>query len=94
MSYKHCMGLLLCFALAACATTGKPASTASTQATGSQPPPGCVAETATRLPMTAHQCAEFGHTWTQRDIRNTGQTDVGQALSQLDPSVRSTGPGH
>lgn len=93
MSYKHWMGLSLSFALAACATTGTPGPTASTQAAGSQPPAGCVADTATRLPTTAHQCAAFGHTWTQQDIRNTGATDVGQALSLLDPSIRNIGPG-
>ena len=92
MSYKHWMGLSLALCLGACAT--KPAPTASNQAANGEPPPGCVADTATRLPMTAHQCAAFGHTWTQQDIKSTGATDVGQALSLLDPSVRSTGPSH
>ena len=90
MSYKHWMGLSLCFALAACATTGRPAPAVSAQAAGNEPPPGCVAETATRLPLSAHQCAAFGHTWTQQDVRNTGATDVGQALRLLDPSITST----
>jgi hypothetical protein len=92
MSCKHWMGLSLCVCLAACATTGQPASTASKEATSGQPPAGCVAETATRLPLTAHQCAAFGRTWTQQDIKSTGAVDVGQALSLLDPAVRSSGP--
>ena len=94
MPYKRWMGLSLCLWLAACATTTQPASTVSKDATSSQPPPGCVAETATRLPMSAHQCAAFGHTWTQNDIKSTGAQDVGQALSVLDPSLRTSGPSH
>lgn len=96
MPYKYWigLGLSLCLWLAACATTAKPASTAPKDATSTLPPAGCVAETATRLPLTPHQCAAFGRAWTQQDIKSTGAVDVGQALSVLDPSVRSTGPSH
>ena len=94
MPYKHWIGLPLCLWLAACATGAQPTSPASKAAASSQPPPGCVAETATRLPVTAHQCAAFGRTWTQQDVKSTGAVDVGQALSLLDPSVRSSSFSH
>jgi hypothetical protein len=70
--------------LAACAHDPS-APSSSTSARARVPPPGCV-NSASRLPPD-HQCAGFGNTWTQGDIRRTGQTDVGDALRMLDPSV-------
>jgi hypothetical protein len=56
------------------------------------PAPGCVDNTGTRLPnVDQSHCVGFGRSWTYSDIRSTGQTDVGQALRDLDPSVRVTG---
>lgn len=93
MPYKQSIGLALCLlGLAACAT--KPPSPVANASASSQPPPGCVAETATRLPVSPHQCAAFGRTWTQQDIKSTGAVDVGQALSLLDPAVRSSSFSH
>lgn len=94
MPYKQSIGLALCLWLAACATTGQPASPVANAAASNQPPAGCVAETATRLPVSPHQCAAFGRTYTQQDIKSTGAVDVGQALSLLDPAVRSSSFSH
>jgi hypothetical protein len=56
------------------------------------PTPGCVDNTGTRLPgLDKDHCVGFGRSWTQNDIRSTGQMDVGAALRDLDPSVRVTG---
>lgn len=77
-----CLGLL-----SACAAT--PKSPDATQAAAAvTPPPGCVAQTATRIPVKDGECAGFGNTYTQQDIQNTGQTYADKALGLLDPSVR------
>jgi hypothetical protein len=56
-----------------------------------QPPSGCIAETATRIPVSPHECAGIGHVWTDKDIKSTGATSAGEALRQLDPTVIVTG---
>ena len=33
------------------------------------------------------KCADYGRAYTQQDLRNTGATDLSQALRQLDPSI-------
>jgi hypothetical protein len=78
-------GLTLC--VAACATSPSTPGTAHAAATANVPPAGCVAETATRIPVNPHDCAGAGRVWTDQDIKSTGATDVAQALRQLDPTV-------
>ena len=74
----------LAVTLAACAHD--PSAPAGSSAAATRvPPTGCVS-TATRLPPD-HRCGGFGSTYTQGDIRRTGQTDVGDALRMLDPSI-------
>ena len=90
------IGLALTLGLAACASappahTGAGAPHADNSAP--VPPAGCVADTATRLPVNPKDCAGFGNTFTSKDIKSTGETDVGRALSTLDPSVTTNG-GH
>ena len=74
----------LAVTLAACAHDPS-APSSSTSARARVPPPGCV-NSATRLPPD-HLCPGPGSTYTQGDIRRTGQTDVGNALRMLDPSI-------
>jgi hypothetical protein len=69
--------------LAACATTPSTPPTAA-----AKPPPGCVGQTATRLPVKDGTCAGFGNTYTKQDIDNTGQVTADKALALMDPSVR------
>ena len=76
----------LALLLAACATT--PSSTPNKTA-AAQMPPGCVGQTATRIPVKEGTCAGFGNTYTKQDIDNTGQTTADKALALMDPSVRS-----
>jgi hypothetical protein len=71
--------------LAACATTPSAPSKTAAAAT---PPPGCVGQTATRLPVKEGACAGFGNTYSKQDIDNTGQTTADKALALMDPSVR------
>lgn len=54
--------------------------------TAERPPAGCIAATATRIPVSPKDCAAFGRVWTDQDIRSTGATDAAQALRQLDPT--------
>jgi hypothetical protein len=78
-------GLTLC--VAACATSPSTPGTAPRAAAAKVPPAGCVAETATRSPVSPSECAGAGRVWTDQDVKSTGATDVAQALRQLDPTV-------
>lgn len=73
-------------ALAACASA--PTTPDKTAAAAVKPPAGCVAQTATRIPVKDSDCAGFGNTYTDQDIRSTGQVSADKALGMLDPSVR------
>jgi hypothetical protein len=42
--------------------------------------------------MSPRDCAAFGRQWTSNDIRSTGQTDIGTALRNLDPSISASTP--
>jgi hypothetical protein len=80
------IGACLAFCVGACATsppsgTGQPAAAAKT------PPAGCVADTASRIPVSPRDCAGFGRAWSAQDVKSTGATDAAQALRQLDPTV-------
>jgi hypothetical protein len=49
--------------------------------------PGCLSATGSRLPQKDTRCAAFGHSYTEQDLRRTGMTSVGDALSRLDPAI-------
>ncbi len=53
--------------------------------------PGCVPDTASRIPVNEHGCAGFGRTYTREDIERTGATDAAQALRLLDPALQVHG---
>jgi hypothetical protein len=82
------IGAYLTLCVAACATspsssgTGRPRAAAATV-----PPAGCVADSATRIPVSPSDCAGSGRVWTDQDLKSTGATDAAQALRQLDPTV-------
>jgi hypothetical protein len=93
-----CVGLALC--VGACASTpSTPAATSPTAAsptaakTANQPPAGCVAETATRIPVSPTECAAFGRVHTDEAIKQTGVQDTAQALRLLDPAITTKGAG-
>jgi len=70
-------------ALGACASTSgntpaKPVAAAAT--------PGCVSDTGSRI-STPGDCAGFGRSYSQEDMKRTGQTTVGGALPLLDPAI-------
>lgn len=78
----------LALILAACATPPATPGKATT-AKAAKPPAGCVAQTATRLPVKDDACAGFGNTYSKQDLDQTGQVYADKALEMLDPSVRT-----
>lgn len=78
--------LLICAVVSAsviaCATPGK---SLQADAKAAQP---CTLSSASRIPARPNQCSSSpGRSYTQQDIERTGQTNVGDALQMLDPSV-------
>lgn len=82
--HKILFGFALSACIAGCAHVSHPAQ----EKLASAPPAGCVYPgTATRLPVRPSECAGFGRSWSQDDLKRTGKPEVGQALQMLDPSV-------
>ena len=78
--------LLICAVVSAsaiaCSTTA-PTRTAAATAT-----PLCTQDSASRIPMRPGECSSVpGRTYSGQDIERTGQTNVGDALPMLDPSI-------
>jgi len=81
--------LLICAVVSAsvvgCSGTPQPRPDARTAAATARP---CSLATASRLPAKPDECsATPGRTYTQTDVQQTGQTNVGDALQMLDPSI-------
>jgi hypothetical protein len=52
----------------------------------------CLQTTGSLIPAKPGTCLPVaGRSYTQQDIKNTGQTDTGRALEQLDPSITVRG---
>jgi hypothetical protein len=51
------------------------------------PPAGCVQGTGSRIPEKAGQCAGVGRSYSGEELKRTGQTSPGDALSMLDPAI-------
>jgi hypothetical protein len=77
-------------ALAACATA--PSTPPQAKAAAAQPPAGCVASTASRLPADPGSCGGFGSSYSKDQIDHTGQPYLNDSLRTLDPSLTSRGP--
>jgi hypothetical protein len=73
------------FALCGCASTAGTSTPAATSARTNDPT--CLADTGSRLPAGKKGCRGTGRSYTQDDLQRTGETDVGDALAHLDPSV-------
>jgi hypothetical protein len=85
------IGACLVLPLAACTTPSPTREPAKTALVAPASTPGCVPDTATRIPVKEHDCAGFGRTYTREDIERTGATDAGQALRLLDPALQVHG---
>jgi len=85
MIHKALIGAGLSLCVVACASA--PSTPAAATAAAKRPPAGCVAQTATRIPLSPKECAALGHTWSGDTIKSTGATEPGQALYLLDPTL-------
>jgi hypothetical protein len=65
--------------LAACATSPQHQATTATNTS-------CLA-TGSRIPLSPGDCAAFGRSYSDEELRQTGQVDVGPALRMLDPTI-------
>ena len=84
-------GATVLLTLAACTTVSPPGEVARTAALAPAAARGCVAVTATRLPVKPEDCAGSGQTYTREDILRTGAHDTAGALQLLDPALRIYG---
>ena len=89
MLTKLLIGAYLVLPLAACTTPSatREAPKSASLALAPARNPGCVPDTATRIPLKEADCAGFGRTYTQEEILRTGASDTGQALRLLDPAL-------
>ena len=81
--------LLICAVVSAsalgCSSTPQPRPDATRTATATAQ---CSEPTASRIPRKPDECSPSpGRTYTQTDVERTGQTNVGDALQMLDPSI-------
>jgi hypothetical protein len=79
--------LLICAVVSAsviaCSTTAPARPDSRTTAAAS-----CPQNTASRIPMRPGDCSSTpGRTYSNEEIERTGQTNVGDALQMLDPSI-------
>jgi hypothetical protein len=79
--------LLICAVVSAaaiaCSTTAPPRPDNRTAAAAL-----CPQNTASRIPMRPGDCSSTpGRTYSNEEIERTGQTNVGDALQMLDPSI-------
>ncbi len=71
-------------ALFGCATTAGNAKSKPPVAAAANDPT-CLTDTGSRVPGT--KCRGYGRAYSGNDIDKTGQTDAGNALAILDPSI-------
>jgi hypothetical protein len=68
-----------------CTTTQQRPDAQASTATAIRP---CAMDTGSRLPMKPGDCSIApGRSYSQDDLRRTGEDDVGEALKLLDPSI-------
>jgi hypothetical protein len=82
--------LLICAVVSAsalgCSGTPQPRPDARTAAATTARP--CSLATASRIPAKPGECsASPGRTYSQTEVEQTGQTNLGEALQMLDPSI-------
>jgi hypothetical protein len=83
--------LLICAVVSAsalgCSGTPQPRPDTRAAAAATTPAP-CSLPSASRIPRKPDECsASPGRTYSQTDVERTGQTNVGDALQMLDPSI-------
>jgi hypothetical protein len=82
--------LLICAVVSASGLgcSSAPASRPDTPAAAATSPRPCALATASRIPTKPGECsATPGRTYSQTEVQQTGQTNVGDAMRMLDPSI-------
>jgi hypothetical protein len=83
--------LLICAVVSASALgcSGSPQPRPDTRAAAATATPRpCSLSTASRIPAKPDECSPSpGRSYSQTDVERTGQTNVGDALQMLDPSI-------
>ncbi len=82
-------------------TAGQSAGVNTDVAMGTRPVPApgdrnCLRDTGSHIPPRKGECLPVsGNSYSREELQNTGQTDVGRALQELDPAVQvSHGHAH
>lgn len=92
MLNKLVLGACLALSLAACTSSAPKRDLANGSVFKmTETPPGCVPDTATRLPVRPGDCAGFGHVYSRQDIERTGAHTTSDMLRVADPSLVITG---
>jgi hypothetical protein len=71
--------------VAGCAATAQNVKPSAARSAAVAKDPTCLTDTGIRFRDA--QCSAFGRSYTDEDIRNTGATQVGDALQLLDPAI-------
>jgi hypothetical protein len=82
------IGILSAAALAACASTP---SHAPTRTASAVPPGWCSSAAGKALRPGSSGCDAMTRTYSGRQLRDTGTTNVARALQMLDPSITAVG---
>jgi hypothetical protein len=71
--------------VAGCAATAGNVKPSAGRSAAVDKDPTCLTDTG--IPHRDTKCSAFGRSYTSDDVRNTGATQVGDALQMLDPSI-------
>ena len=82
--------VILALAAAACAST-VPQSLSPSALAAQRPPPLCLQQTGTRLPVAPEDCAASGQSFTRQDLQRSGGLDTAQQLQLLTPTLQIRG---
>ncbi|MHB1058654.1 MAG: hypothetical protein ACYC0F_12335 [Rhodanobacter sp.] len=94
--FASAMLLACCSASTVLLAQSPPATPSSVGSSRHQPVPRtagpndrhCIRNTGSRIPVKEGHCLPvIGRSYSQQDLQRTGQTDLGSALQQLDPSI-------
>lgn len=92
-SLLACAALLACFAWSGSSFANDPTSEIAESAPETKPKVDrfCPDATATRIKRPRATCSSPGRVYSREDLERTGAMTAGEALSKLDPSIRSGG---
>jgi uncharacterized lipoprotein len=82
------IGACLIATLAACVTdNGQSRKRSSATAADTSVTGACLTDSGPRPPLSQAQCPAHGRSYSGKELQQTGEVNVGEALRMLDPSV-------